>query len=262
MDSSATRTPLVLLHGVALSARSWDPVLPALRAHHEVLGLTLPGHRGGPGRIPGDTTLDGLVDWIVDQLDARGWTTPHVAGNSLGGWLALELARRGRAASVCALAPAGFWTVGARDMRRPIAIVRRNVRATRATAKLAPTLARSAALRKVILRDIVARGDRLSRTDMLMLGQDVAECVTFDEVCTVLDQIAPLDPPPCPITLAWPTKDRILPAATHAPIGRARIPGARTLFLDGLGHVPMSDDPQLVARTILSTTGAVSEALP
>ena len=98
--------PIGLLHGVTSSARAWDALLPKLRQRHRVFMPTLAGHCGGPPLPAGRT---GVVHRIVDaacrQLDEATIDTAHVVGNSLGGWVALELARRGRAQSVLALSP-------------------------------------------------------------------------------------------------------------------------------------------------------------
>jgi pimeloyl-ACP methyl ester carboxylesterase len=97
--------PLVLLHGVAATEAIWKHVVPLTAGRHDTVAITLLGHRGGPASKPGDDVTQ-VVDDAERQLDSLGLDRPHIAGNSLGGWVALELARRGRAASVCALAPA------------------------------------------------------------------------------------------------------------------------------------------------------------
>ena len=100
--------PLLLLHGVTSSWRAWKPVLPMLEQHHDVWAVTMPGHLGGPPLPDGGFSIDVVVDALIEQLDELGIDEdPHVVGNSLGGWAALELARRGRARSVVALSPAG-----------------------------------------------------------------------------------------------------------------------------------------------------------
>ena len=112
-------SPLVLLHGAAMSWRAWEPVLEPLGEYHRVVAPTLPGHRGGPAwdADGGPFTIDRLVDGVCEQLDAEGIDTAHVVGNSLGGWVALELVRRGRARSAVAISPAGGWRSGW-DLRR------------------------------------------------------------------------------------------------------------------------------------------------
>ena len=103
--------PLVLLHGFTGSWRVWDRVLPALEREHEVLAPTLPGHAGGPP-LAGALSQATVPDAIEAAMDAAGFETAHIAGNSLGGYVALQLAARGRAQSVVAFAPAGGWADG------------------------------------------------------------------------------------------------------------------------------------------------------
>src|SRR3954471_24779918 len=101
-------TPLVCLHGFTDTWRTWELVLPALEERHDVLAPTLLGHAGGPAG--GSEVDEGLVADAVEQaMDEAGFKTAHIVGNSLGGYLALQLAARGRARSVVALAPGGGW---------------------------------------------------------------------------------------------------------------------------------------------------------
>src|SRR5262245_43446660 len=103
--------PLVLLHGFTGSWRVWELVLPALERRHDVLAPTLPGHAGGPP-LEGELSHDLVPDAIERAMDAAGFGTAHIVGNSVGGYVALKLAARGRARSVVALAPAGGWAPG------------------------------------------------------------------------------------------------------------------------------------------------------
>lgn len=103
-----TGPPLVCLHGFMDTWRTWELVLPMLEGSHDVLAPTLPGHAGGPA-LTGDPSVMFLTDAVEDAMDETGFATAHVVGNSLGGFIALQLATRGRADSVVALAPAGGW---------------------------------------------------------------------------------------------------------------------------------------------------------
>src|SRR5215210_8199625 len=109
-------SPLVCLHGFTDTWRTWDLVLPALERHHDVLAPTLVGHAGGPP-LEGPLTPDVLPDAIERAMDEAGFETAHIVGNSLGGYFALQLAARGRAESVVALAPAGGWARGDESFR-------------------------------------------------------------------------------------------------------------------------------------------------
>ncbi|MDT5189992.1 MAG: hypothetical protein QOI28_2243, partial [Mycobacterium sp.] len=103
-------TPLLLVHGVSAIWRAWSPVLPFLEPHHDVIVPTLAGHGGGP---PLDTqiapSVQALADALEGELDKLGLQKVHIAGNSLGGWIGIELARRGRARSLVLFSPAGAW---------------------------------------------------------------------------------------------------------------------------------------------------------
>ena len=104
-------TPLVCLHGFTDTWRTWELVLPALERHHDVLAPTLAGHAGGPP-FEGEVDDLALVDGVEQAMDDAGFEVAHLVGNSLGGYVSLQLASRGRAQSVVALAPAGGWAHG------------------------------------------------------------------------------------------------------------------------------------------------------
>lgn len=101
--------PLVLLHGVICAERIWSNVLPRLVAHHDVIVPTALGHHGGPPATTRPVSIEHIVDDMERQLDRLGLGKVHLAGNSMSAWIAIELARRGRALTVCALSPAGAW---------------------------------------------------------------------------------------------------------------------------------------------------------
>jgi pimeloyl-ACP methyl ester carboxylesterase len=113
-------SPLVCLHGFTDTWRGWELVLPALEGEHDVLALTLAGHAGGPS-IDGEVTELALVEAIERAMDDAGFETAHLLGCSLGGYLALQLAARGRARTVVALAPAGGWAPGDESYRETLA---------------------------------------------------------------------------------------------------------------------------------------------
>src|SRR5882757_3383332 len=137
------KPPLVLLHPFLLSGIVWQDVVPLVSSHHQVFTPTLLGHSGGPQVERRPATIWDVIDAAEAYLDDNGLLRPHLAGNSLGGFVAIELARRGRAASVCALSPAGFWSTGhthasaARKIRK-IAVV------SRLTTSLGPLAFKSA----------------------------------------------------------------------------------------------------------------------
>lgn len=244
---------LVLLHGITGSETMWRRVVPLLAGHHDVMALTLLGHRGGTPAGPGTTVAD-LVDDVEAQLDDLGLERPHLAGNSLGGWVALELARRGRAVSVCALSPAGCWESGTREQTDATSRIRALALATRLGRPVLGVAAHIPLVRKLALRDNAVHGDRVSAAELVCLADDLLACTVLTDLLGSDEHLAPIDPLPCPVVLAWSEHDRILPVAVHGTRARALIPAAEYRVLSGVGHVPMFDDPNLTADAILSTS--------
>jgi pimeloyl-ACP methyl ester carboxylesterase len=72
---------------------------------------------GTPLSVAPVDLVESIVDDVSRRLDEAGIESAHLVSNSLGGWLALELARRGRACSVLSFAPAGAWNSAA-DLSR------------------------------------------------------------------------------------------------------------------------------------------------
>jgi pimeloyl-ACP methyl ester carboxylesterase len=249
-------TPLVLLHGLTGSWRIWRPVIPLLRDHHDVFVPSLAGHRGGPVLETG-ASIGSLTDALERTLDEAGIDTAHVAGNSLGGWLALELVRRGRARSVVALSPAGAWA-SPRELRR---VSRMFLTAARVTPRILPRigwLTRRPRGRRLLLRQVMERGDRIPAADAAELFADYAACsivealiATFGREGGFRGDLADAD---VPIRIAWAQLDRTIPFAGYGRPMADLIPSAEVTTLPGVGHVPMYDDPALVARTILDMT--------
>jgi len=142
--------PLVLLHGQGLSRHSWDPIITELSGSRDVIAVDLPGHGESPrqpkgrGSAPADQAV--AVGELLDELDLE---SVHVAGNSTGGWVALELGRLQRARTVTALSPAGLWR------RKAPLYIRAAMRQTRLNARvirrLAPNAPRSRLARALFM---------------------------------------------------------------------------------------------------------------
>ncbi|MEA2145925.1 MAG: hypothetical protein QOG59_1512, partial [Solirubrobacteraceae bacterium] len=251
--------PLVLLHGINASWRVWRPVLPALEAHHEAFAPTLPGHRYGPPLDAGrPVSIEALADGLERILDAEGIGTAHLAGNSLGGWLAIELARRGRARSVVALSPAGGWA-RTRDLRRVIRMLSNaRVLIARRDALGLSVLMRRPGFRRLVLRQGMTRGDLIPVQDVLEMLEDADACTAFGGFVEWIRDAGPIrtaNPPlACPVRVAWAEHDRTIPFGRYGRPLLAALEGAEHVTLAGVGHVPMYDDPALVAQTILEVT--------
>ena len=249
--------PLVLLHGGTGTWHAWSALLPTLVEQHEVLAPTLPGHHGGqPLKDPVD--IGAFADGVERVMDDVGFDRAHLAGNSLGGWTAIELARRGRALSVVALSPAGGWPVGERRVRRIFAGTDRLMRTTR---PLMRWTMRSRVVRRLGFRYVAAHGDRLTtdaalvaiegalNTDLMGPGHAI-----FEHVCDAVED------PGVPILVAWGEKDRLLPSPRYSDGWRRAVPCAEWRVLPGVGHLPMYDDPDLVAATIIDWVARAGES--
>jgi pimeloyl-ACP methyl ester carboxylesterase len=247
-----------LLHGFALCADAWKRVVPALERHHDVVAVTFPGHMGGEPLPKGFVhTITASADLAEAELDAGGFEKVHIAGNSLGGWLAIELARRGRASSVVAISPGGGWQPGSPEHRRLKNVFRRFRATLHLGGPLAPLLSRFSASRRLALAEIVAYPERLTSTEARMILEASWQCDAFDGVLDALSREPPpqpFDAHPFPIRLVWGTRDRLLPIRGYSELWRRVLPRAEWVELEGAGHVPMYDDPDAVVRAILDVT--------
>lgn len=250
-ERAGSGPPLVLMHGVGHRRQAWTAVLERLTPHREVITVDLPGHGESPPMdLDGRSAPEALEDELSAMLEKLGLDRPHVAGNSLGGRLALEAGARGHAASVTALSPAGFW----RD-ERDLAYTKRIFRSMQAAGKwigpLAPALSRSTAGRAVMYAPIISRPSRLSAEQAS--GDLAAFLAARDALGAILDSATPFTGQiagDVPVTIAWGARDRLL-RPHQARIARERLPRARMVSLPGCGHVPMTDNPQLVADILL-----------
>ncbi len=250
--------PLVLIHGIGSRWQMWEPVIDRLAARHEVIALDLPGFGTSPMPPPGTPPgLNSLTSLVAGFLSEAGIERPHVAGNSLGGLISLELARRGQVRSATAVSPAGF-------ANRPEMIVARtslwlSVRAARRLARRADSLLAPRIGRQLALGLFVARPERLSPADAAASVRALAAAPWFDET---LPSLRPMEfsgsgaeEINVPVTVAWGDKDRLLLPRQARRAGRV-IPRARLLLLRGCGHVPTYDDPEQVARVLLEAAAA------
>ncbi|MFD8510395.1 alpha/beta fold hydrolase [Streptomyces antimycoticus] len=243
--------PLVLLHGIGHHWQAWEPVLDILAVEREVIAVDLPGFGASdalPDGIPYD--LDGVIRVLGALFETLGVKRPDVAGNSLGGLLALELGRLGLVRSVTALSPAQFWNEAERRYAFGVlSVMRAGARAL--PPPLVAWLARGAAGRAALTGAIYARPARRSPAAVVAETRAMREAVGFDATLAAGNsELFTHDIPDIPVTIAWGSRDRVLPRRQGVRAKRV-IPGARLVRLPGCGHVPMNDDPALVARVIL-----------
>jgi len=241
----------VLIHGIGSQWPAWEPVLDRVAAQRDVIALDLPGFGASPPLPSGMTpTVEALADSVMELLEQLEVPRPHVAGNSMGGWIALELARRGVVASATALSPAGFWN--RREVAYSRGSLRVSVRVARALDPVVDRLTGSALMRTLLFGQVVARPWRISGPEAAVALRALARSPSFDatlEVLTAGHFTGGADIG-VPVTIAWGQRDRLLIPRQARRAARA-IPSARLVSLQGCGHVPMSDDPERVARVLL-----------
>ncbi|GAA1635565.1 alpha/beta fold hydrolase [Actinoplanes couchii] len=245
-DRRGTGSPLVLLHGLGSSRQVWAPILDAAARDRDVIALDLPGFGQSPW--PGG---DGSVPWFADRvesfLDGLGVGRFAVAGSSMGGGIALELGRRGRAESVTAFAPIGFWSSAGRRWCQSVVTAARAA-AARLDSRL-PRIMASPAGRAAFCSLFYARPRRLDPADCVAAARALATAPGFAAARDAFTRLPVPFLSEATITIAWGTRDMVLPfAQSHR--ARALLPTARHVTLHGCGHLPFADDPAACARLI------------
>ncbi|GED88308.1 alpha/beta fold hydrolase [Streptomyces sp. 6-11-2] len=243
--------PLLLLHGIGHHRQAWDPVVHLLAAEREVITVDLPGFGASPALPEGLRhdlpTMNVVLGALCEALEME---RPHVAGNSLGGLLALELGREKLVRSVTALAPAGFWTQAERRYAFGVLRTMRTL-ARRMPLPLVERLSRTAVGRTVLTSTIYAHPARRSPEAVVAETLALAGADGFEETLRAGVGVHFTDVlPGIPVTVAWGTRDRLL-VRRQGVRAKQIIPKARLVRLPGCGHVPMNDDPALVARVLL-----------
>lgn len=252
-DRIGTGPPLVLLHGIGHSRRAWDPVVDLLATDREVIAVDLPGHGDSPLPTPpsplGVEELTGLLERFLEDI---GLERPAVAGNSLGGAIALELLRRGAASSALALAPIGFWSP--LELRYTIVSLRAARGLLRLLRPALPRLVEPLPLRSAMLAQYFARPSNLSPMVALRTITGFADAPGLPAILPYSRHyhFEHGDELEGSVTVAWGDRDRLL-VGHQAQRARARLPHARHVRLDGCGHVPMPDDPEAVAAVLFQS---------
>lgn len=251
-DRRGSGPPLVLVHGHGSHWAAWEPILDRLAAEHDVIAVDLPGF----GASPPDGTV-ASVEGFARRLEAffaeQRVERPAVSGFSMGGAIALELARRGTVSSAVAICPAGFWTP--RERRWCAASLRR----ARHLSGLLPRavlerLARSPVARTLFMGQFVGRPWRMTPEAVLAAVDAQARAVLFEQAFDHFERHVFHDAEQLravPVTVAWGDRDYLL-LSRQAARARRVLPWAQHVTLHGCGHVPFSDDPEACAAAILA----------
>jgi pimeloyl-ACP methyl ester carboxylesterase len=245
-DRAGTGPPLVLLHPLGADRHVWGPVLAQLTPVRDCVTVDMPGF-GDSTPLQGDADPAALARAIGGLLATLGLDRgrAHVAGNSLGGWVAFELALAGDAASVTAIAPAGLW-------RRPLPpkteVARR---LSKLVSPLLPAVLKSARGRRAVLLGSMAHPERVPADGALALVRAYADAPGFTAVNRAMraGTFKRLDEIDVPVTLVWPQRDRVVSRVNGTP---DRI---NVIELADCGHIPMWDDPEAVVRALIAGSG-------
>jgi pimeloyl-ACP methyl ester carboxylesterase len=237
--------PLVLIHGLGGTRGIWRPQMERLARERDVIAVDMPGFGDSPvlAERPTPWAMARAIERMCAEL---GVQCPHVAGNSLGGWVAIEMAKASAAASLCLLSPAGLW-------RRPLGPRKVNTRRwARRVRPLLGTLLRNRRAREALLQTTVGRPENLTLADAREVvlgwvdapGYDAANDEMRTHICEGVELVE------VPTTVAWGELDRLL----APPRPERRPPGSSFVVLAGCGHTPNWDAPELIADLLLETS--------
>ncbi len=250
--------PILLLHPFLLSQAVWEGVAQRLAdsGRYEVFAPTMAGHNGGPSAGTWFLSSEVLADHVERQMDELGWDTAHIVGNSLGGWVAFELERRGRARTVTGIAPAGGWTRWSPHKFEVIAKFILGIPLLVLAWLFGPRVLRLPFSRRLATYAISASPDGVSEAELLGCIDDVAHCPAYFQLLVkalLLHGLRELAENAVPAHLVICGKDRIIPAPRYTRHFTTHLPDDHRLtVLDGVGHVPMFEAPERVADLIMN----------
>ena len=252
----ADRTPVVLLHGALGSRSQFAPLASALESRCAPHAFDFLGHGGST--LTGPLTVERLVEQTADYVRTHGLAPVALFGYSLGGYVALQLAARGRARTVVAFAPAGGWARGDESYRRTLGVQRSLVEASRSAALHAEALVASPQDRRRATQFITTRFEHIPAELLAHQIRGVAGCdAAFALIDHALREGWSLDAEKiaCPVRIVWGTDDALLPwPAAAARFRDEWLPHADWVELDGVGHCPQLDVPLVAAQLILGFT--------
>ena len=250
--------PLLCIHGFTDTWRTWELVLPYLEREHDVLAPTLLGHAGGPP-LGDEVSAELAADALERAMDEAGWETAHIVGNSLGGFLALHLAARGRARTVVALAPAGGWAEGDTSYRQTLdhfPVVRDMALAA---APHADAIASKPNGRRRATEFLTTNYEHIPADLVAHQIRGAAACDATLPMVAVAKRDGyqvDIERVTCPVRIVWGTDDRLLEWPRAAERYRRELPHADWVVLDGVGHSPQLDVPLEAAQLILGFTSS------
>lgn len=254
--------PLVLIHGIGHNRSAWGDVPDRLADEFDVIAIDLPGF-GESRRLqkPYNATLKKSVDRLELFFAELGLDKPHVAGNSLGGAYALELAKRGKASSATAFSPAGFFQVPGFLWCGTVLFFLKF--SSYSPGPVSKPILKTRAGRGVFFGTLYEHPEKLSFehawSDNIQLRQGRGFWPVIVRSYSLFRSNKPVDLPNT--TVAWGEKDHVL-LTTQAKRARRILPKTKHVSVPDSGHVTMFDHPELVADIIRDTVEASREGLP
>ncbi|OBJ01919.1 hydrolase [Mycobacterium alsense] len=246
----------MLLHPFLLSQTVWEKVAPRLAdtGRYEVFAPTMAGHNGGPRAGTWFLSSAVLADHVERQMDELGWKTAHIVGNSLGGWVAFELAARGRARSVTGIAPAGGWTRWSPAKFEVIGKFVLGMPLFALAWLFGARVLRLPFSRRLATYAVSASPDGVSERELGTIIDDVAHCPAYFQLlvkATLLHGLRELAETSIPAHLVICGKDRVVPAPRFTRHFTNHLPDDhKVAVIDGVGHVPMFEAPQRITEVI------------
>ena len=247
--------PLLLIHGLGGTWRSWAPILDRLTPHRTIIGIDLPGFGETPP-LPGIVTIETLADAVTTFLTEQNLADIDMAGSSMGARLVLELARRGAAGAVVSLDPGGFWQGWEKTYF--LASIGISIKLVRALQPVMPLITGTPVGRTVLFPQFSPKPWGLPPDVTLEEMRSYANSPSFDELLRNLVDGPPQRGAPAgslkkPLVIGWGRQDWVcLPR--QAPRAQALFPDARLHWFEKCGHFPHWDQPAETARLILETT--------
>jgi pimeloyl-ACP methyl ester carboxylesterase len=248
-------SPLLLVHGLGAGWRSWTPIIEQLAEHREVIAVDLPGF-GETAPLAGEVSIATLTDSVADFIREQGLDGVATVGQSMGGRMVLELARRGVGGDTVALDPGGFWSD--RELFVFGATLRPSITLVRALRGRLPSLLASSAGRTLLLAQLSARPWALSPETVL---PDVCGLADAPSTHAAMDALtkgpkqrgAPAGTVPGRLTIGWGRRD-LVTVPRQAARATQLFPDAVLHWFERCGHFPQWDAPQEAARLILGNT--------
>jgi pimeloyl-ACP methyl ester carboxylesterase len=249
--------PVLMLHPFLCSQQVWSTVGPqvAETGRYEVFAPTMVGHHGGPRAHTWLLSTDLLADQVEQQMDQLGWDTAHLVGNSLGGWVAFELERRGRARTLTGIAPAGGWTQWSPVKFETIAKFVSGGPILLAARLLGPRILNLPYARRIATLPVSGPAEGPTHDDLMHLVEDATHCQAYLALLVktlLLPGLLELSEVAVPTQLIVCGRDRVFPSPRGNRHFIEHLPStSRVVRLDEYGHIPMLEAPGVITELLV-----------